>query len=165
MVDNVRPWSTAVDHGHMQLVHGHHHGIWRSTMNYLGRPSNTMVTMVDHGRSRSSFRLGNLLDGSNWFWTDGNLKFRILLTPSHYYLYVHYTYEMCVAFTYACTLRILVYWKAHLDWIVCMHVRALYKIKKLPVTLFMDINSYICKPVELYCVTSNKQQNSHMTPI
>jgi len=56
--DHGRSWSTAFDHGHMQLDRGHHHGIWRSTMNYHGRPSNTVVTMVDHGRSRTSFRLG-----------------------------------------------------------------------------------------------------------
>jgi len=47
--DHSRPWSTTVDHGHMQRDHGHHHCIWRSTMNYHGRPSNIMVTMVGHG--------------------------------------------------------------------------------------------------------------------
>ena len=49
VIDHGQPWSNMVDHGQMQLDHGHHHSIGRSTMNYHGRPSNTVVTMVDQG--------------------------------------------------------------------------------------------------------------------
>ena len=44
---NYRPYcNLTMDSPTMQLDHSHHHSIWQSTMNYHGRPSNTMVTMV-----------------------------------------------------------------------------------------------------------------------